>query len=99
MHAETAEQGCYLNLVEVILQKMKEIMSLENPPVSTNKQINAINTVVEFIKAKHIKLSCKKLPQNTMSVNFNTALLDETMMNLAREVIGNDSSVEDVIKE
>ena len=80
LHVKIAEQGCYVNLVEVILKKMTEITSLENPPVITNKQIDAINTVVEFIKAKHIKPSCKKLPENTMMVNFNTTLLDKTMM-------------------
>ena len=34
-----------------------------------------------------------------MSFNYNAVLLDETMMNLAREMIENTRPVEDVIKE
>ena len=64
LHVKIAEQGCYLDLVEVILEKITDILSLENPPAITNEQINVINTVVEFIRVKHIKPSCKKLPED-----------------------------------
>ena len=99
LHTKIAEQGCYVDLVKVILEKITEIMSLENPPVNVNEQIDMINTVVEFIKAKHIKPSCKKLPEDTMSFDFNTALQDETIINSAREVTENAKPVEDVGKE
>ena len=74
-------------------------MSLENPPINVNKQIDAINTVVEFIKTKHIKLSCKKLMEDTISFDFNAALQDEATMNLAREAIEHMKPTEEVIKK
>ena len=80
-----AEHKCYINLVEVILKKITEIWNLENPPAIANKQIDAINTVVEFIRVKHIKPSCKKLPEDTISIEINTALLDKNTIDLAKE--------------
>ena len=67
-------------------------MGLENPPVNVDKQIDAINMMVEFIKAKHIKPNYKKLTVDTMSFNFNAALQDKTTMNLAREAIENKTN-------
>ena len=99
LHMKIAEQECLVNLVEVILKKNTEIFSLENPPAKANEQINAINTVVEFIRAKHIKPSCKKLPEDTMSIDFNAALLDENTIDLAREATRNIKPAEDVMKE
>ena len=43
-----------------------------------------INTVVEFIRAKHIRPSCKRLPDDTLSTDLNSALQDETTINSAR---------------
>ena len=99
LHMKIAEQGCYVDLEEVIFKKITEITSLENPPININEKIDVISMLVEFIKNKHIKPPCKKLMEDTMSFNFNAALQDEAMMNLAREAIENVNPTDKVIKE
>ena len=58
-----------------------------------------INTVVEFIRAKHIRPSCRRLPDDTLSTDFNSAPEDETTINSARGILETKRPAEEVIKE
>ena len=76
-----AEHRCYIKLVETIFKGVTDISEAENPAANAREQIDAINTVVEFIREKHVKPSCKKLSDDTLFTDFNTASEDETTIN------------------
>ena len=58
-----------------------------------------INTVVEFIRGKNVKPSCKKLSDDTLFTDFNTASDDETTISSARSTVENKRPVEEFINE
>ena len=49
--------------------------------------MDAINGVVEFIREKGIKPSCKLLSEKTVFTDFNTAAGDEATMDSARNIV------------
>ena len=87
LHAKIAELRCYIKLVQTILKGVTEISDAENPIASAQNQIDVINTVVKFIRGKKIKPSCKKLSEDILFTDFNTAFEDETTMNSTRSTV------------
>ena len=93
------EHKCYTELVETILKGVMDVSEAENPTAKTQENIDAINTVVEFKRGKHIKQSCKKLSDDTLFTDFNTAAEDKTTTNSARSTVENKKSADEFIKE
>ena len=58
-----------------------------------------INAVVEFIREKHIKPSCKNLLDNTLFTDFITTAENETTINSARSMVENKTSGAEFIKD
>ena len=94
-----AEHECYTELVETILKEVTDVSQAENPSTKSQENIDAINVVVEFIREKHIKPSCKKLLDDTLFTDFITAAEDKATMNSARSTVENKTPVAEFVKD
>ena len=94
-----AEQKCYTELVETILKGVTDVSQAENPSTKTQENVDVINVVVEFIREKHIKPSCKKLSDDTLFTDFITVAENKTTINSARSMIENKTSVAEFVKD
>ena len=94
-----AEHKCYTELVETIIKAVTDVSQAENPSTKTQENIDMINGVVEFIREKHIKPSCKVVSDETVFTDFITAAEDEATMNLARSTVETKIPVDKFIKD
>ena len=62
-------------------------------------KINEINGVIEFIREKRVKPSCKILSGDTVFSNFQTAAKDTTTMDLAKDIVNTKMSVNKIVKQ
>ena len=79
------EQECYTKLVETITTTITEVSEAENQSVGYKEKVDTINGVIEFIKEKGVKPSCKLLSGETIFMDFTTAGEDLTTMDSARD--------------
>ena len=68
LHQRIAELECYTELVEtiIIISAVIDVSQAENPSVNYKEKVDAINRVIEFIRGKGVKPSCKLLPEETL---------------------------------
>ena len=59
----------------------------------------SINTMVQFIRGKNIKPSCKKLSEDTLFTAFNMASEDEATMNSTRSTVESKRPSDEFINE
>ena len=94
-----AEQECYTKLVQTITTAITDISEEENPSVGYENKIDQINGVIEFIREKRVKPSCKILSGDTVFSDFQTAAKDTTTMDSARDIVNIKMSVDKIIKQ
>ena len=93
-----AEQECYTKLVQTISTAITHISEAENPSVGYKNKIDEINGVIEFIREKRVKPSCKILSGDTVFSNFQTAAEDTTTMDSARDIVNTKMSADEIVK-
>ena len=94
-----AEQECYTELVQTITTAITDISAAENPLVGYKNKIDEISGVIEFIREKRVKPSCKILSEDTVFSDFQTAAKDTTTMDLARDIVNTKMSVDGIVKQ
>ena len=99
LHQRIAEQECYTKLIQTITTAITDISEAENPSVGYKNKIDEINGVIEFIREKRVKPSCKILSGDTVFSDFQTAAEDTTAMDLAKDIVNTKMSVEEIIKQ
>ena len=94
-----AEQECYTELVQTITTDITDISEAETPSVGYENKIDEINGVIEFIREKLLKPSCKILSGDTVFSDFQTAAKDTTTMDLAWDIVNTKMSVDEIVKQ
>ena len=74
-------------MVETIITAVTDVLQAENPSINYKEKVDMINGVVEFIREKGVKPSCKLLSEETIFTDFITAALDEATMDSARSTV------------
>ena len=78
---------------------MTDVSQAEHPSIKDQENIDVINGLVEFIREKHVKPSCKVLSDETIFTDFITAAGDKATMNSARSAVETKISVEKSVKD
>ena len=99
LRQRTAEQECYTKLVQTITTAITDISEAENPSVGYENKIDEINGVIEFIREKRVKPSCKILSGDTVFSDFQTAAKDTTTMDSARDIVNTKMSADEIVKQ
>ena len=99
LHQRFTEQECYTELVQTITTAITDISEVENPSVGYENKIDEMNGVIEFIREKRVKPSCKILSGDTIFSDFQTAAEDTTTMDLARDIVNTKMSADEIIKQ
>ena len=72
---------------------------MENQSVAYKEKVDVINRVIEFIREKGVKPSCKLLPEETVFTDLTTAADDVTMMDLARGIANTKMPADEFVKQ
>ena len=99
LHQRIAEQECYTELVKTILSAITDISEVENRSVVYKEKAEMINGVIEFIREKGMKPSCKLLPEETIFTDFTTAAEDTTTMDSARDIVNTKMPADEIVKQ
>ena len=86
-------------MFETIIKAVTNVSQAKHPSIKDRENIDVISGVVEFIREKHIKPSCKVLSDETIFTDFITAAVDEAIMNSARSAVETKISVEKSVKD
>ena len=71
----------------------------ENQSVGYKEKVDTINGVIEFIRQKGIKPSCKLLSGETVFTDFTTAAEDITTMESARDIVNTKMPANKLVKQ
>ena len=94
-----AEQECFTKLVQTIITAITDVLEAENPSVGYKGKIDKINGVIEFIREKGMKPSCKILSGETVFSDFTTAADDTTTMDLAMDIVNTKMPADKIVKQ
>ena len=90
---------CYTKLVQSITTAIADISEAENPSVGYENKIDEINGVIEFIREKRVKPSCKILSGDTVFSDFQTAAKDTTTMDSAKDIVNTKMSADEIVTQ
>ena len=85
--------------MEIITTAITDLSEAEILSVSYEDKIDKINGVIEFIREKGVKPSCKILTGETVFSDFITAAHDTVTIDSARGIVNTKMPVNEIIKQ
>ena len=87
MQKKIAEQECYTELVDIILGAITDLSDVCDLSKNHKKYVEKINSMINFMRKRGIKLGCKTLTRETKFSDFTYTENNAEIMNSARDII------------
>ena len=85
----STEHSAYTELVKAILDRIECVTNREDLNLNVDQEVGEINALISIMREKNIQPKCKRLRDNTLATDFNSASEDTDTMNAARTAVDN----------
>ena len=99
LQKKIAEQECYTELVDIILGTITDLSDACDLSKNHETYVEKINSMINFMCERGVKLGCKTLTRETKFSDFTYAENNAEIMNSARDIINSKMNGDKLVKQ